>query len=314
VTLPAWWHAALTTPEGLTALGAIAELGGEWVALTATGYQNDPLSVEIAADVEKTATIESLATAIDTAHQLGLKVLLKPHLNLLVEDKDDHMWRGMIKPRTPAEVQAWFASYQAFLMPFVDLAIRRRVEMMTVGVELRNLVGHADHWRALIKAVRERGYRGRLTYAALHESYGKVKFWDALDYVGIDAYFPIARRMNANLKQTLAGCARLAQKLGKYSAKVGKPIVFTEVGYNNLSGCSTRPWYWSGNRAEVNNVEQAACYHAILEVFPRQEWFAGMFWWSWSPSRPTPSKPDYSPQSKLAELILRSYYQQPTPQ
>lgn len=312
VTLPAWWWRSLATPESLDALGQIRALGGEWVSLTPTRYQNDPLSVEIMPDAEKTASMESLEHAIWTAHQLGLKVLLKPHLNLLIEDKDNHMWRGMIKPRSAQDVAAWFGSYEAFLAPYVDLAVRQNVEMVAVGVELKSMVGHQEHWRELISRVRQRGYAGKLTYAALHESFDKVRFWDALDYVGIDAYFGATSNPRASLAQIIRGHKALAERLSRFSAAVGKPVIFTEVGFNNLDGCNARPWFWSGNPAAIDNLEQALCYQAVLETFPRQDWFAGMFWWSWSPSGPPlPQEPSYSPQSKLAELILEAYYRQP---
>jgi len=309
VTLPAWWREGLIMPESLDALRQIRAAGAGWVAITPTGYQNDPLSVEIGPDPEKTASLESIETAVKAAHELGLEVLLKPHLNLLIEEKDDHMWRGMIRPRTDEEVAVWFRNYGAFLMPYVDLAIRNGVEMMTVGVELRRMTEFDTRWRELIATVRRRGYRGRLTYAALHEDYARVPFWSALDFVGIDAYFRATKSNRAGLGQITVGMMDLAERLGRFSAQVGKPIVFTEVGFNNLDGCNVRPWFWSGNRAATDNLEQAACYHAALDVFPRCEWFAGMFWWSWSPSGPPlPSDPSYSPQFKLAELILESYY------
>lgn len=309
ITLPAWWSDALSTPEATDAMERVRRTGAGWVSITPTGYQNDPLSVEIISDPEKTASMESLDSAIERAHALGLRVLLKPHLNLLIEEKDDHMWRGMIHPRTQDGIKAWFDSYEAFLMPYVELAVRRKVEMLTVGVELKSMAGYEDEWRKLISHVRSRGYEGRLTYAALHGGYDRIRFWDALDCVGIDAYFPATKRKDAGLKEIVSGYERLARRLGRFSERVGRPIVFTEVGFNNLNGCNVKPWYWSGNAAEVDNVEQAACYHAMLAVFPPQDWFEGMFWWSWSPSGPPwPSEPSYSPQSKLAELILEAYY------
>ncbi len=314
ITLPAWSRDTLVHPASFAALREMSRIGAEWVSITPTGYQDNPHSVEVAPDPEKTASLESVERFVKQAHALGLKVLLKPHVNLQIEEKDNHMWRGLILPRTKDDVAAWFKSYEAFLAPYADLAIRRKIEMMTVGVELGKMVSFTDHWRRLIRAVRDRGYKGKLTYAALHEHYMRVRFWNALDFIGIDAYFPATRSPRADLRQIVAGYNRLAARLARYAERVGKPVVFTEVGFNNLDGTNVKPWYWSGNPARMDNLEQAACYHAVFEVLPRQRWFAGMFWWSWEPGgAPMPGDPSYSPQSKLAELILEAYYRRAQP-
>ncbi len=47
-------------------------------------------------------------------------------------------------------------------------------------------------WRRLISEVRER-YTGRLTYAANFDQYELVTFWDDLDVIGVNAYFPLRK-------------------------------------------------------------------------------------------------------------------------
>ncbi|HRT93809.1 MAG TPA: PEGA domain-containing protein [Planctomycetota bacterium] len=309
ITLPGWSAESFGEAEARQAARAVRAAGGDWVSPVVTGYQEDPLSVQVLADPEKTVPLSSVARAVQIAHAEGLKVLLKPHVNLQIEEKDDHMWRGLIRPRGPDDVNAWFHGYRAFLKPFVELSIREKVEMLSVGVELQQMDGFGDHWQKLIAWVRECGYRGKLTYAAMYDSFERVPFWRDLDYVGIDAYFPATANAEADLRQIIAGYKALAARLEAFSKQVGKPIVFTEVGFNNHNGCNTRPSFWSGNRAPIDNLEQAACYHAVLDIFPKQPWLAGMFWWTWEPSgTPMPSDPSYSPQSKLALMVLESYY------
>jgi len=309
ITFPGWSAESFGEAEARQGARAVRAVGADWVSLVVTGYQEDPLSVQVLADPEKTVPLSSVARAVQIAHAEGIKVLLKPHVNLQIEEKDDHMWRGLIRPRGPDDVNAWFHGYRAFLKPFVELSIREKVEMLSVGVELQQMDGFGDHWQKLIAWVRECGYRGKLTYSAMYNSFERVPFWRELDYVGIDAYFPATANADADLRQIIAGCKALAARLGAFSKEVGKPIVFTEVGFNNHDGCNTRPSFWSGNKAPIDNLEQAACYHAVLDIFPRQPWLAGMFWWTWESSgTPMPSDPSYSPQSKLALMVLESYY------
>jgi hypothetical protein len=188
--------------------------------------------------------------------------------------------------------------------------VKRRKKVLWESALIRSgQIFYVAQWKALIEAIRQRGYTGKLTFAALHEDYDKVEFWDALDYIGIDAYFELTRKNAPPLADVIAGTNKLAAKMAAFSEKVKKPIVFTEIGYNNLAGTAFKPWYWSGNAAKLDNIEQAACYHAMLAVMSRQKWLAGMFWWTWYPGgAPRAGEPSYSPQSKLAELILESYY------
>jgi len=51
----------------------------------------------------------------------------------------------------------------------------------------------------LIKKIRE-VYRGKLTYAAEGINAKNIEFWDALDYIGIDAYFALTDKINPYLK------------------------------------------------------------------------------------------------------------------
>ncbi len=311
MALPIWSRRDLHDRHWLQALRDIKASGADRVSLTMTGYQHGPRSVEVIADPEKTLTVDEIRTVIHAARDAGLQVMLKPHLNLAIEAKDDHMWRGLIKP-TKKDVKAWFTSYTSFLMPYVDLAIAEQVEIFCVGVELKKMVRYTREWKILISNVRDRGYKGKLTYAALHDNFYVVRFWDALDYIGIDAYFEATRDKHAGLREIIAGYEGWAERLEEFASDRRRPIIFTEVGFNNQDGANVRPWYWSGNRAELDNLEQAACYHAVLEVFTRHDWLAGMFWWSWSANRPPfPDEPHYSPQSKLAELVLRAYWRPP---
>ncbi len=54
--------------------------------------------------------MRNVTHAIAQAHALGLKVMLKPHVDVLYEDA----WRGEIgESFSEAQWQKWFASYRA---------------------------------------------------------------------------------------------------------------------------------------------------------------------------------------------------------
>ena len=49
---------------------------------------------------------------------------------------------------------------------------------------------HEQEWRRIIARVRAI-YRGPVTYGANFDEVFDVKFWDALDWIGVSAYFPL---------------------------------------------------------------------------------------------------------------------------
>ena len=61
---------------------------------------------------------------------------------------------------------------------------------LVVGTQLDRTLHFEDDWRLIIATVR-RYFEGTLTYAANWTDYEKVPFWDALDVIGIQAYFPL---------------------------------------------------------------------------------------------------------------------------
>jgi len=114
-----------------------------------------------------------------------------------------------------------------------------------------------QEWRALIREVRK-VYGGRLTYAANHDQYVEVQFWEDLDVLGINAYFPLREGLlrEAPVKEALAPTAALEETLEAGWSEVleeiaafrdeseieSMPVVFTELGYTFRRGCTFEPW------------------------------------------------------------------------
>jgi hypothetical protein len=56
---------------------------------------------------------------------------------------------------------------------------------------IRNAVAkRPEYWSQLIKKIKKIYFK--LTYAANWDDFDKVPFWNELDYIGIDAYFPLS--------------------------------------------------------------------------------------------------------------------------
>ncbi|MEM6453930.1 MAG: ankyrin repeat domain-containing protein [Acidobacteriota bacterium] len=104
-------------------------------------------------------------------------------------------------------------------------------------------------WRRLIANVRE-VYGGFLTFAANHDNYHEVGFWDALDWIGINAYFALRPRLEPppDVAMLEAAWRDVFGQIDAFQTAQGldMPIVFTELGYTRLRGTSVAPWAAEG--------------------------------------------------------------------
>ncbi len=256
-------------------------------------------------------TDESIEKAARIAHRLGMQVMLKPQIWV-----GRGIFTGHIRFPNPAQGAAWFSEYRQWILHYARLAEGNGIDLLCIGAELEGLTTDAGTWRALITDVR-RIYRGSLTYAAnWGTEFESIPFWDALDFMGLNNYYPLVDPAQANGKEVspsldalTAGAERLASRLEAVQKRWQKPLLFTEIGFPNVVGTGTQPWEETSDRPRAPQ-EQADCYEAIFRVFYKRPWFAGMFWWKWPSDGRSGGLADgsYTPAGKPAEQILRKWY------
>jgi hypothetical protein len=243
---------------------------------------------------------EVLASLIRMARARGFNVMLRPIL-----DEADLLpaWRGEIEPRDPT---AWFASYDALILSLARLAQREGVNSLVIGTELTSMEPYGDSWRSLIADVRH-VYSGSVSYAFNWGTSFETGFWSDLDFVSVDAYFPLDQApAGATAAPMAADWQRWLAVIEQANAPFHKSIVFTEVGVVPKTGAHLRPWDSSIRRAP-NLDEQQAYYAATCDAVPPA--VDGMYWWATGPSLPHGLTPDdYSPLARPAEDVVRSCY------
>jgi len=307
----AYWNGLYSDPNADRALAEMADMGVNWVSIVVTQYQDNIHSKAIG-PTEGTPTDADVRHAIRTAHARGMKVMLKPHVDLW--NDPDH-WRGEIGPGfTAADWAQWFAAYRAFITHYAALAQDEGVEQFSVGVELKTTEGQAAQWRSTIAAVRD-AFGGTLTYAGDWTSANGIGWWDALDLIGVDAYYPLAAAGNSTPTATQMANAwsPILNDLSALSAAQGnKPIIFTEIGYRSQDGAAQHPWEWQSGGA-VDLAEQALLYRVAFEQVYNRPWFAGFYWWSWDPVpyQGGPCDNGYTVHDKPAEDVVREWYGAP---
>jgi hypothetical protein len=287
-------------------LRLLAETGTEWIALCFSWIQSNTISHDIHPYSSGTPTPESLKHAIITAHSLGLKVMLKPMVEA-VERKEDlsyPVWRGEIKPSNE-----WFDSYSVFINFFAEFGEQNDVELFCVGCEYKATTNEKEEWERIIQGVRER-YSGPVVYAADWTNYQNIEWWDSVDYVGIDAYFPLSvLKYEPSFDELKNAWVNYANDIEAWISAVNKPVIFTEIGYRSGDGTNMCPSnYWSVMPVDLQ--EQRDCYEAAFQTLWDRSWFYGFYWWTWifDPEQGGSNDSSHTPQNKPAQEIITQWY------
>jgi hypothetical protein len=298
LVLPTWRMNGYEGTPTTQAINAIAGLGATWLELTPTWKMATGTSSKI--DSAWTVTDAAVLRAINLAHSKGLKVLLKPHV-----DPQDGTNRWQINPSNRV---GWFSSYQTMMTHYATLAQQNGVDEFSVGCELATMSGSADRsaWLPIIDGIKSL-YKGPLVYAANTDEYPNVSFWDQLDLVGIDAYFPLSTTPTTDISALEAAWIPIRDQMSAFAVGVGRRIVFTETGYPSLVGAAVEPWN-NQYSATPSQREQAAAYEALLATFSGQPWWAGAFYWSWWTDHGVCAPLDHAIGGKLAESVLRKWW------
>jgi hypothetical protein len=309
ITHTSWNATEYSGAAGTASRQALAATHANWAGLLVTWYMDTKSSNTIARDAS-TPTDDAILAAIDEMHALGLKVMLKPHV-----DSHDGTWRAQI---TPSDRAAWWASYAAFMDHYTQIAARKNVAMLCIGTELASMSGSRDagEWTNLIGRIRGQ-YHGLLTYAAngvdAADEFTSVSFWGRVDLMGVDAYTPLTAKNDPTRAELVAGWRHnrngqdMVAAFKNAAQAYGKSLVFTEVGYRSNNGTNTAPYDFSVGGG-YDPGEQADCYDAMYEVWSAQKsWMKGPFWWSWDVGAPVPNDTGYNPRGKPAEDQLRGW-------
>jgi len=184
--------------------------------------------------------------------------------------------------------------------------------MLCIGCEMCGTERKEKHWRALISEIRKI-YSGKLIYNTNHGHEDDVRWFDAVDYVGTSAYFPVAKEGGASSEEMQKVWLKIRDNMYKIYEKWQKKIVFIEIGCRSANGCATMPWDFTHTELPHDEDEQANFFDSCLKVFADQEWFGGVFWWDWSTfiydDEETAKKDNgFNIHLKKAEKVLKLWY------
>ena len=250
-----------------------------------------------------------LQSEIKGLHNKGFSVMLKPHVWVGDNEFNPDNWRNNIEYTNPGKLATWFHNYGIFILEQASFAEKNGIEIFVVGTELVKLTKHTKEWKKLISKVRD-VYSGKLTYAAEGNNAFNIEFWESLDYIGVDAYFPLTDKEAPDLKDLENGWSDYNKRLEELSEKFEKKIILTEIGYKSAKGTAVRPWEWK-TEAEVSQHEQAQAFEALFRTFSKQDYIEGIYIWKYFTDNNSYEKGNikkgFTPYGKIAEGVIMNW-------
>ena len=320
-----WGNGQLIADEKINGVSLVAErtaldtaevvplisVGATWAAIIPFGFMEDAHKPRLAFNGKWQwygEQVDGAKEGIQALHKKGLSVMLKPQLWV-----SRGTYTGEVEMNSEGDWKKLEANYRIFVRTFAELARDEKVEMLCIGTEMTLFTQkRPDFWRELIKEIRGI-YDGKLTYAANWDEYTSVVFWDDLDYIGVDAYFPIADSLGANEELLQAGWKKWMLEMENISTTFQKKILFTEFGYRSIPECAVKPWEYTA-ASLVDEEAQSRALAALFSVAWKSPMIAGGFLWKWHPDHLNAGGSDdtmFTVQNKKAEAVVRSVYLTP---
>lgn len=287
----------------------VVKVNANYAAIMPFGFIKNLEHPEIIHNTDRQWFGETRAGAeqyISELRKANMNVMIKPQL---------WVWKGEftgeIMMTTETDWKALEESYTSFILEYADLAEKVNAEIFCIGTELELFVKfRPTYWSQLIEKIKTI-YKGKLTYAANWNEFAKTPFWDQLDYIGIDAYFPLSKKKTPTYEDCLKGWKSHKPIIEKLSKQQDRPILFTEYGYRSVDYSGRQPWVSDHTMRDVNLEAQVNTTKALLDTFWHEDWFAGGFVWKWFIMHDEVGghdNPMFTPQNKPVEAVLSKKY------
>jgi len=314
-------------------MSKLAQTGANWVCIAFAAEMNkaNEPNIHWGEDDPCMVTDDEIRRAIELARKNNLKVILKPTVNI-----KDGTWRGHIqfkksdgKTIDPGLWSQWWADFNRFLFHYAKIANETNCEMLCLGCEMATTEPFVNRWRDLISQMRK-VYPGVITYNANHGDETKIRWWDAVDVIGISAYYPIGtddigkvmydlskvQPSDTTLEALKKRIMPIKENIRKVSEKFNRPIFFIELGLCSAKGASGAPWtHNDANTMIYDGDEQARFYKVMLESFWDEQWFIGYAWWDWHTElysiEEAKTDTTFCIYGKPAEKIVKEWYSKP---
>ncbi len=304
--------------NGLNSTKMGEKTNANWIALSpqvylTASYNNNTPSRPYTYPINR--EIDQLNRVIPKVVNSGFQhIMLKP-LTEFWEVNGSYFW-GDFYVNNEDEWQEIEKTYEELLYEFAKLSVKfPEVKMLSIGNELREFVKRRPQFfHNLIFKIKTDFPNLKLTYAANWDEYKNTPFWEELDYVGINSYFPLINKKTPTHLELKNAFKPIKEKLKSISCTTNKPILFTEYGYRSIDYGAWKGWKLGEITSKnVNYQTQTNTYTAFYDTFWNEDWVAGGFFWEWKLNLESetynPNNNGWYVNNKPVEAIIKSTYE-----
>ncbi|MFK7981692.1 MAG: hypothetical protein AB8G86_17040 [Saprospiraceae bacterium] len=282
------------------------EIGSNAIAIVPYSYMRDPKKPDPIPIIQSTGGENDQAVLFShyEAKKMGMSTMLKPQIWV------GRSWPGDIEMKNEKDWATFFENYYRWTRHYALLAEINELDSYCIGVEFaKATLAKEKEWRKLIKKLRGI-YSGQLTYAAnWGDEFENLKFWDALDFIGLNCYYPLSKSDNPSKRELTNAFDKIMGKAAAVCKKYNKQLVFTEIGFRSVD----RPWknpHAKEDGRPFNEAHQQLCYEVVLKGIQNKKWCNGILWWKWPSymSYRGHQNTGFSPNLKQTENVINKYF------
>jgi len=287
----------------------VVKINANYVAIMPFGFIKNLKHPQISFNTERQwygETNEGAKHYIQKFQEKGIKIMLKPQIWVWQGE-----YTGFIEMKNEEHWLVLEDAYTKFILLYAKLAQDINAELFCIGTELEKFIElRPAYWNRLIKKIKKI-YKGKLTYAANWDAFKRTPFWNDLDYIGVNAYFPVSNKKTPTVDACLEGWKQHENVIKKISKKYNKPIIFTEFGYRSVDYTGKEPWKSDRSMTSINIDGQSNATKALFKTFWSEDWFARGFIWKWFHNHKNvggETNNQFTPQNKPVETIIRNQF------
>ena len=253
---------------------------GNSIALTDIiwAWTNNDNSIEIK-DFQTNDTFMKFENSINQISLSNHQIMLRPLINF-----SGTLYRGDFYLVTEEQWQIFENSYKTFILSIAELSNTYNIHSLCIGTELREFVSRRPlFWKGLIEILKENYPTLKLIYAANWDDYEAFPFWEEMEYIGIDSYFPLVNKSTPTVDELMTAYNSIKNNLYDLSCSHNKKVIFTEYGFRSIDYAAWKTWELPSS--SVNNTYnftvQSNGYKAFYDTFWNENWVAGGYLWFW---------------------------------
>ena len=268
-------------------INLVQKTNANWVSLSPViGIQDNseqfpPFRYEFPVSAE----VEKMKEIIPAMVNSGLhNIMLKPLTSFGSIGMDGSGFWGEFYVATEEEWSEVESTYTELFYEFAKLSEEfTEVKLLSIGNELKEFTKRRPQFfKALIIKIRTDFPNLKLTYAANWDEYQSISFWEDLDYIGVNSYFPLVNKETPTVNEVKQALTPIKNDLNTLSCTNNKPILFTEYGYRSIDYAAWKAWLLDPiTNINYNFEAQSNAYTAFYETFWEENWVAGGFFWEW---------------------------------